>query len=333
MNNWFFCKGWLCHWIAMGSAIIHSTLLWSAQTNNAPYPNRPIRLVIAQAPGGNADIIARYLAEGLAERLGQTVVSDNRAGASGMIATEIVVRAPADGYTLLLVPSSFGVNPAVYPKMPYDQMRDLAPITLVASAPNVLVVGPALSIRNVAELVKTAKARPGQLTFSSSGNLGSPHLAGELLKLMSGVDMVHVPYKGAAAALIDLVAGRISFSFASLPSALGHIRSNRLKALAVTSERRFPLTPELPTVAESGYPGFETSAWQGLLAPANTNKLAITRIHTESVVVLNQAGVKERLAQNGAVPVANTPEEFRTFVKNQISKWGKVIAAAGITIN
>lgn len=305
----------------------------AAQPAHGQYPERPIRLLIAQTAGGNADIIARALAEGLGERLGQNVVADNRGGASGIIATELAVRAAPDGYTLLLVPSSFGVNPAANRKLPYDQLRDLAPITLVASAPNVLVVGPALQIKSVAELIKAARASPGKLTFGSSGNLGSPHLAGELFKLMTGTDMVHVPYKGAAAGLVDLIGGRISLTFASLPSAIAHIRSGRLSAIAVTSEKRFPLTPDLPTVSESGLPGFETTAWQGLIAPARTPSAIIKRLNAESINVLNQPAMRERMTQNGAVAVGSTPEELWSFARAQIEKWGKVIKAAGITVN
>lgn len=308
-----------------------ATIAQAAQPARGSYPERPIRLIIAQAPGGNADIIARALAEGLGERLGQTVVADNRPGASGIIATELAVRAQPDGYTILLVPSSFGVNPAINRKLPYDQLRDLAPITLVAIAPNVLVVGPALPIKSVADLVKAAKANPGKLTYGSSGNLGSPHLAGELFELMTGTDMVHVPYKGAATAMLDLIAGRISLSFASLPSAISHIRSGRLHAVAVTSEKRFPLTPDLPTVSESGLPGFETSAWQGLVAPARTPPAIIKRLNAEAVQVLSQSVIRDRMVQNGAAPVGSTPEELWTFARKQIEKWGKVIKAAGIT--
>lgn len=319
----------------MASAMVASciTPASAAQTTRSGYPERPIRLLIAQAPGGNADIIARALADGLAERLGQSIVADNRPGASGIIATETTVRAAPDGYTILLVPSSFGVNPAVMRKLPYDQLRDLAPITMVASAPNVLVVGPALPIKSVADLVKAAKANPGKLTYGSSGNLGSPHLAGELFELMTGTDMVHVPYKGAATAMVDLIGGRISLSFASLPSAISHIRGGRLHAIAVTSEKRFPLTPDLPTVSESGLPGFETTAWQGLVAPAKTPPAVIKRLNAESIYVLNQPLMRERLTQNGAVAVGSTPEELWTFARAQIEKWGKVVKAAGITPN
>lgn len=313
--------------------ILFASATHAATATRGQYPERPVRMLIAQAPGGNADIIARALAEGLGERLGQTVVADNRGGASGIIATELTVRAAPDGYTILLVPSSFGVNPAVNTRLPYDQLRDLAPITMVASAPNVLVVGPALPIKSVADLIKAAKTNPGKLTYGSSGNLGSPHLAGELFELMTGTDMIHVPYKGAASAMIDLVGGRISLSFASLPSAIGHIRSGRLHAIAVTSEKRFPLTPDLPTVAESGLPGFETTAWQGLVAPARTPPAIIKRLNAESIHVLNQPTMRERMTQNGAVAVGSTPEELWTFARAQIEKWGKVIKAAGITAN
>lgn len=309
-----------------------ATLLALSMAGNAQalYPDRPIRLIVAQSPGGNADIIGRALAEGLGERLGQTVVVDNRGGASGIIAIELVVRAPADGHTLLLVASSFGVNPALNRKLPYDQQRDLAPITLVATAPNILVVGPALQIKSVAELIQVAKSKPGQLTFGSSGNLGSPQLAGELFKLMTGVDMVHVPYKGAAASLTDLIAGRISLSFASLPSAVGHVKSGRLRALAVTSEKRFSLTPDLPTVAESGLPGFETSAWQGLLAPAKISRAIVNRINAESASSVKSPAMRNLLAANGAEGVGNSPEAFSAFVQAQIAKWTKVVRAAGI---
>ncbi len=303
----------------VAAALLALSMAGNAQ---ALYPDRPIRLIVAQSPGGNADIIGRALAEGLGERLGQTVVVDNRGGASGIIAIELVVRAPADGHTLLLVASSFGVNPALKRKLPYDQQRDLAP--------NILVVGPALQIKSVAELIQVAKSKPGQLTFGSSGNLGSPHLAGELFKLMTGVDMVHVPYKGAAASLTDLIAGRISLSFASLPSAVAQVKSGRLRALAVTSEKRFSLTPDLPTVAESGLPGFETSAWQGLLAPEKISRAIVNRINAESASSVKSPAMRNLLAANGAEGVGNSPEEFSAFVQAQIAKWTKVVRAAGI---
>jgi tripartite-type tricarboxylate transporter receptor subunit TctC len=319
-----------CALVALDAGFAGPAIAAARDDGGRLYPDRPIRLIVAQSPGGNADIIARALAEGLSERLGQQLVVDNRGGGSGVIAIEMVVRAPPDGYTLVLVASSFGVNPAVNTKLPYDQQRDLAPITLVASAPNILVVGPALPIKSVAELIQVAKSKPGQLTFGSSGNLGSPHLAGELFKLMTGTDMIHVPYKGAAPALTDLIAGRISRSFASLPSAIGHVRTGRLRALAVTSEKRFSLVPELPTVAESGLPGFETSAWQGLLAPAATPRPIVNRLYSESAKVLVAPAMRNLLAANGAEAVGSTPAALAAFVQAQIAKWSKVVRAAGI---
>jgi tripartite-type tricarboxylate transporter receptor subunit TctC len=288
-------------------------------------------MIIAQTAGGNADIIGRALAEGLTEGLGQQVVVDNRGGASGIVATEIAVRAPPDGHTLLLVSSAFGVNPSVFRKLPYDAQRDLAPVTQVAYAPNILVVGPALAVKSVAELAQAAKAQPGKLTFGSSGTLGSPHLAGELFKLMAGVEMVHIPYKGAAAALVDLISGRISMSFASMPSAIPHVRSGRLRALAVTGVKRSAAVPDLPTVAESGYPGFETSAWQGLLVPAGTPRAIIERLHAESARALHRPLMRDRLAADGAEAVGSTPAAFADYVRNEIAKWAKVVRAAGLT--
>lgn len=312
------------------AALTIAAISAAGNAHAAGYPERPVRLIIAQAPGGNADVIGRALAEGLGLALGQQVVVDNRGGASGIVATELVVRALPDGYTLLLVPSSFGVNPVVYPQLPYDELRDLAPITLVASAPNILVIGPALSIKSVEELVRIAKSKPGQLTYGSSGNAGSTHLAGELLKLMAGIDMVHIPYKGASAALIDLISGRISLMFASLPSAITHVRSGRLRAVAVTGAKRSAAVPDLPTVAESGFPGFETSAWQGLLAPARTPRNVIDRLHAAALSALERPIMRERLAADGAEGVGSTPQALTAFVRAEIAKWSKVVRAAGI---
>ncbi|HUR58464.1 MAG TPA: tripartite tricarboxylate transporter substrate binding protein [Opitutaceae bacterium] len=315
---------------AVATALLCATCAAADAPATDAYPTRPVRMIVAQAAGGNADIVARAFAAALSDRLQQSIVVDNRPGASGIIATEIAVKSPPDGYTLLLVSSAFGVNPAVRSKLPYDQLRDLAPITLIGKAPNVLVVGPALNIRSVEELIKAAKANPGQITYGSSGVLGSTHLAGELFDLMTGTKMVHVPYKGAAPALLDVISGRVSLSFASLPSAIGHMRSGRLRGVAVTSEKRFPLLPELPTVAESGLPGFETNAWQGLAVPARTPAAIVKRLNAEAVQTLRQPAIRQHLANDGAEVVASTPEEFWTFARSQIAKWTKVVKAAGL---
>ena len=296
------------------------------------YPNRPVRFIIAQLPGGNADIIGRALAEGLVEQFSQPFVIDNRGGASGIIATEMVVRAAPDGHTLLLVGSAFGVNPAVTRKLPYDPLRDLAAISLIATAPNLLVVGPSLPVKSVSDVIAAAKAKPGQLTFASSAPLGSPHLAGELFKLMTGTEMSHVPYKGAAAALIDVISGRVSMSFASMPSAMVHVRSGRLRGIAVTSLKRSKAAPEVPTMAESGLAGFETTAWQGLLAPAGTSARIIATLNAASVKSLQRPLMKERLAADGAEAVGGSPQEFTAYTRNEIAKWTKVVRAAGISV-
>lgn len=309
-----------------------ATAAYGATPVVGTYANRPVRFVIAQLPGGNADIIGRALAESLSEQFNQQFVIDNRGGASGIIATEMVVRAAPDGHTLLLVGSAFGVNPAVTRKLPYDPLRDLAFISLVATAPNLLVVGPSLPIKSVAELIAAAKAKPGQLTFGSSANLGSPHLAGELFKMMTHTDMAHVPYKGAAAALIDVISGRISMSFASMPSAMVHVRSGRLRGIAVTSLKRSKTVPELPTIAESGLPGFETTAWQGFLAPAGTPAHIIAALNAASVKAMHRPLMKERLAADGAEAVASSPQEFIAYTRSEIAKWTKVVRAAGIIV-
>lgn len=304
-----------------------------SDATSANYPNRPVRFVVAQVPGGNADLVGRALAEGYGDIFNQQFVVDNRGGASGIIAAELTARAAPDGYTILLVGSSFGVNPAASRKLPYDPQRDLAPISLVAIAPNILVVGPALPVKTLAELIAALKAKPGQHTFGSSANLGSPHLAGELFKMMTATEMSHVPYKGAAAAMVDLIAGRISMSFASMPSAIMHVRSGRLRAIAVTSLKRSKALPALPTLAESGLPGFETIAWQGLLAPAGTSPDIIRALNAATVKTLQRAAMLERLAADGSEPVGSPPNELSLHVRNEISKWRKVIHAAGIKVD
>jgi tripartite-type tricarboxylate transporter receptor subunit TctC len=298
----------------------------------ADYPTRPVRFIVGQTSGGNADFIARVIAGELSKRFGQQFVVENRGGASGMIAAELAVRAPPDGQTLLLTASSFTVNPSLYSKMPYDPLVDLAPITRPALAPNILVVNPALSVRTVKDLIDLARAKPGQLNFGSSGQGGSPHLAGEMFNLMAGVDMRHVPYKGAPASLTDLIAGQIQLSFASMPSVIMHVRSGRLRGVAVTTLTRSPLAPELPTVAESGLPGFETSAWQGIFAPRYTPQPLILLLNGEITRIVNLPDIKKQLAAEGAEPVANTPEEFAKWLRADIARWAKVVKAANVRV-
>ena len=297
------------------------------------YPARPVRVVVALAAGGSADIVARLIAQKLGESFGQQFVVDNRPGAAGTIGADIVAKAPRDGYTLLLCGSSFGIAPGVLQKLPYDPLKDLAPITMPANAPSLLVVHPALPVRTVKDLIELARAKPGQLNFGSSGNSTSPHLAGALFNMMAGTDMVHVPYKGAAAAMIELIAGQIQLSFASMPSAIAQVKLGKLRAVAVTSAKRSPAAPELPTVAESGVPGFEAGSWQGVFAPAGTPPAIIGRLSREIVRVVHLPDSVTQLARDGAEPVGNTPEEFSQWLPGEFAKWAKVAKAARLRID
>jgi tripartite-type tricarboxylate transporter receptor subunit TctC len=267
----------------------------------------------------------------LTESLGSQVVVDNRGGAGGTIGTELAVRAAADGYTLLLGSvSTISINPSLYKKLPFDTSVDLAPVSLMASTPSMLVVTVNLAAKSVKELVALAKAKPGQLNFSSAGSGTSHHLGGELLKLMAGIDIVHVPYKGTAPAVTDLVSGQVSMMIANMPSVLPMVKAGKLRALAVTSLKRSPTMPELPTVSESGIPGFEVDVWYGVLAPAKTPKPVIARINQEMRKILEMPDVKQRLAEQGAEAASSTPEEFGARIRADITKWAKVVKNAGI---
>lgn len=299
------------------------------------YPTRQIRLVVPYPPGGTTDILARVIAQWLTDAWKQPVVVDNRGGASGNIGSEIVAKAPADGYTLLLgTVGNLTVNPSLFDKMPYDVLRDLAPVTNVASVPNVLVVNPAaLPANSLGDLVAAAKAKPGQLTFGSSGSGTTLHLSGELFKRLAGVDMTHVPYKGVAPALVDLVGGRLSLMFSSLPPTVPHIRAGRLKPLGVTSLKRVAALPEVPALAELGLPGFEAVSWYGVLAPAGTPAPVIRALHDEVVAMLRTQDARERLAGQGAEPVGNTPEQFAAEIRDDLKKWGRLVKESGAKLD
>ncbi len=294
------------------------------------YPKRPVRFIIAQTPGGNADFVGRIIAEALSKRLGQQLVVDNRAGASGIIATEITTKAPPDGYTLLLVTTSFGVNPGLFKKLPYDPLSDLAPITHIAYAPQILVLNPSLRVQSVQELIALARSKPGELNYGVSSIGGATQLAAELFNLTARVKMTQIPYKGAPAMLVDLMGARIDLSFATMPSALAHVRSGKLRAIAVTSLKRSALVPELATVAESGLAGYEMVAWQGLLAPRATPASLIQLLNRETVAIVHQPEVRKQLSAEGGEPVGNTPEEFARWLKTEIAKWTKVVKDANI---
>jgi tripartite-type tricarboxylate transporter receptor subunit TctC len=326
----------LIHRLSSAIAAVLAALALSAggvqaQTRPSDYPKRPVRFIVAQLAGGNADFVARLLAGELGKRLGQQFIVDNRPGGSGVIAADLTVHAAPDGYTILLVGSSFGTNPSVR-KLPYDPLRDLAPITLASNAPNILVVNTALPVRSVNDLIQLARAKPGQLNYGSSATGGSTHLAGELFDYMAKTKMVHIPYKGAALALTEVMAGQIQLSFASMPSVMGHVRSGKLRAVAVTSAKRSALVPDLPTIAESGLPGFETGAWQGIFAPSATPGGIVQLLNREIAAIVQTPEVRKAYAAEGGEPIANSPEEFARWLRAEIAKWAKVVKAANIKV-
>jgi tripartite-type tricarboxylate transporter receptor subunit TctC len=294
------------------------------------YPVKPVRLVVPFSAGGSTDIVARTLAVKLTEAFGQTVVVDNRAGGGTVIGTEIVARSAPDGYTLLVVPAPFTINPSLLPRLPYDPQNDFTPVTLINTTPLVVVVNPSVPARSVKEFVALAKAKPGMLNFGSSGTGGSNHLAGELFNAMAGVKMVHVPYKGNAPALTDLVGGHVDVVFNGLTSAFALIKGGKIRPLAVTSIRRSSVLPDLPTLDESGLKGFEATAWNGLAGPAKMPKEAVDRIAAEVARTLSSADVRERLKAEGSDPVGSTPQDFARFLRDEIAKWGKVIRYAKV---
>ena len=295
------------------------------------YPTRPIRFVVPFPASGGGDIIIRALSQKLSERLGQAVVVDNRSGAGGNVGTEIVARAPADGYTLVMANvSPMAINVSIYKKLPYNPLTDFTPISLVASFPNVLVVHPSLPATSIKELIALARARPGQLTYASSGAGSTTHLSAEFFKSQAKLDLVHVPYKGGGQVLIDLIAGHVSMYFSSVPGAMPHVRSRRLRALGVTSLVRSSATPETPTLAESGFPGFEAATWIGAAAPAGLSRTIVTRLNTEIVDIMRAPDMRERLISQGAEPQTNTPEQFAAYIKSEITKWAKLVRDTGI---
>jgi len=297
------------------------------------YPSRPIKLIVPFPPGGATDIVGRLLAQKLQEALGQPVVVENKAGAGSNIGSEQVARAAPDGYTLLLGTIANATNMSIYKNMPYDTLRDFAPVTQTMSAPSVLVVTNALPANNLKELIALAKAQPGKLSFASSGAGGSPHLAGELLKLRAGIDLIHVPYKGAAPALVDVVSGVVSMGFKTALSAIPHMQSGKLKPVAVAATRRLAQIPNVPTMAEAGLPDFEVSSWNGVLAPARTPPEVIARLNQELVRILATQDIKDRFAAQAAEPVGSTPEQFRAYIRSEIDVWGQVVKASGAKID
>jgi tripartite-type tricarboxylate transporter receptor subunit TctC len=294
------------------------------------YPNRPIRLIVPYPPGGGTDVVARVLTEPLGIALGQPIIVDNRGGAAGNVGTDIAAKAPADGYNILFTLSSHTINPKLYGKLPFDVEKDFAGISMAAAIPQILAVNPSVPVHNVQELIALAKANPGKLNYASVGT-GSPgHIAGELFKLKTEVDIVHVPYKGGAPAVIDTVGGQVQMLFVSLPAALQQVKAGKLRAIAVTSAKRSVAAPDIPTVAESGVPDFVVDSWYGALAPAKTPPAVIAKLNAAFVKVLDNPQVKERLLAQGAEAASSTPAEFDKQIKDELQKWEFVIREANI---
>ena len=302
-----------------------------AIAGEAAYPHRPIRLIIPQSPGGASDTVGRTVAQKLGERLGQQIVADNRPGATGNIGAELVAHGTPDGYTMLLTAPNLVTSPSLYARTGFDPVRDFAPVSQLTMSPNVWIVHPSFSARSMKELIDVAKTKPGQIDFSSSGLASTQHLAGELLNVLAGIKLVHVPYKGGGPALLDLMAGRVPVMVSSLPSAVPQIKAGKVRALAVTSAKRSSATPELPTVAEAtGFAGYEASTWQGFVFPVATPRPIVQRVADETAKVLAMSEVRERLRDQGYETVGSTPDQFGAYIRSELAKWSKVIKGAGI---
>jgi tripartite-type tricarboxylate transporter receptor subunit TctC len=317
----------------MSALVVAAALVAPGEAPAQGYPTKSIRLVAPSTPGDAPDVIARLVAERLSAALGQQVVVENRPGAGGVVGSEIVAKSAPDGYTLIMGNAgSHGINAAVYSKLPYDILKDFAPVSQIAVAPNIFVVNPGLPVTTIPEFIAYAKARPGQLSYASGGNGSSSHMSMELLKSMAGIDVVHVPYKGSTPALTDVISGQDAVMSVNMPPAVPHVKSGRLRALAVTTRSRTPSMPDLPTVAES-LPGYETVAWFGVLAPAGTPKDVVNRLSMEIAKIARSPDMRERLEGMGAEPVGSTPEEFGAVMARDIAKWTALAKSVGIKID
>jgi tripartite-type tricarboxylate transporter receptor subunit TctC len=317
--------------LAVGLAL---AALSSSAAHAQAYPAKPIRLVVPFPPGGPLDLAGRAIGDHLARAWGQPVVVENKPGAGGNIGADIVAKSPADGYTLLMgALSTHAVNPHLYAKMPYDALKDFAPVTLVAVTPNVLVVNSSVAASSVNDLIALAKASPGKLSFASGSNGSAGHLAGELFKTLAGIDIVHVPYKGGAPAMQDLLGGQVQFMFDNLANAMAQIRAGRLKAIAVTTAKRSPLAPELPTMAEAGVPGFDISTWYGIMAPAGTPPDVVRKLNAEIVRFLGSDEMREKLKAQGAEPAPMTPEQFDAFIRAEWTRYAKIVKDSGAKVD
>jgi tripartite-type tricarboxylate transporter receptor subunit TctC len=316
--------------VLLAAAAVFMGCIAAAQ---AQYPVKPIRFILPFPPGGGTDTLGRIIGAKLSEALGQQVVMDNRPGAGANIGAELAAKSPPDGYTLLMGNIAHSINVTLYSKLNYNFLRDLAPVSLLASTPNIVVVHPSVPATSIKQLVALAKARPNELDVASSGSGSSAHLAGVLFMQLAGVKMNHVPYKGGGPAVIALVSGEVSVGFATTPSVIAHIKSGRLRGLAVTGAQRSASTPDLPTVSEAGVKGYEVTGWYGILVPAGTPQDVISRLHAESVKVIKLPDVRQKLDAAGFEAIGTTPEEFGAFMRSEVEKWAKVVKAAGVRVD
>jgi tripartite-type tricarboxylate transporter receptor subunit TctC len=314
----------------LGGMVGLSVFAFAAMAHAQTYPVKPVRVVVGFPPGSGADITARVICAKVGEPLGQQVLVDNRPGAGSNIAADIVAKAPADGYTLFIGTVANTINATLYSKLPFDFQRDFAPVALATAAPNVLVIHPSLPAKSVPDLVRLAKARPGELHFASSGTGTAPHLSGELFKSMAGVQLTHVPYKGSPQAVTDVVAGEVALMFSPVSTVLPHVKSGRLRALAVTTRSRLASLPDLPTIAESGLKDYETITWFGFVAPAKTPPAIVTRLNSEIVKAMALPDVRQQFAMQGIEILGGTPEQFGAYIREETAKWAKVIKQAGV---
>ncbi len=323
--------------VKCAAALASAVLLFAAgpvSSQTESYPARPLRLIVPLPPGGGADLVARMVAERLSKNLGQQVLVDNRAGGGTVIVADLAAKSAPDGYTLLLgTATTHAINSSLVKKLPYDPVRDFAPISLVAVLPQIVVAHPSLPANTLPELIALARQRPGEILFASTGNGSANHLGAEMLKSVAKLNMVHVPYKGAGPSVTDLLAGQTQFMFTTIPPALPHVKSGRLKALAVAHSKRSALLPQLPTTAEGGAPGVEASSWNGILARAGTAQAIITRLHTELSAIMTQPELRDRLAAAGVEPMSNTPDEFAKYIASETARYAKVIASSGAKID
>lgn len=317
------------HTLAVAVAMTLSLNVFAA----APYPTKPIRIIVAYTPAGTTDILARLVGQKLSESWSQPVIVDNRAGAAGNIGTEVAAKATPDGYTLIMgTAGTHGINVSLYRKLNWHPVKDFAPVSLVAMVPNIMVVNNALPFRNVKDLIAYAKANPGKLSYGSPGNGSTAHLSMELFKSMTGTNLVHIPYKGSAGVLADVMGGQIAVTIDNMPVYLPHVKSGKIRALAVSPAKRSTAAPDIPTIAESGVPGYDSVAWFGLLAPAGTPKDIVSKLSVEIAHILKLPDVNKRISELGAEPVGSTPEEFAALIKSEIAKWAKVIKDANVEL-